>query len=326
MSVTALVVLGLVYYQLGIANPLSHSLGDIVAYKKQIAREARGENARVFICSGSSGLYGLRGDVVERYTGQRTINLAANAALGMMTFCDWVRGMAQPGDTVMLAFEYELYDWIDVNWDSRRESDQVVRFNTNYVDYVLAYEPSLFREMVWREKAKFLISLPNRRLFEGVYHTTRQVFKGNRPEVLAKGSGLNRNGDLVGVRIEQRPAHTGLDDRAKTLTLGLSPHPLGFDYLAAFLNWSRKHQIKVVATWPNLLRQPEYDGPIAQRSIKRITEFFAQQGVPILGTYQESLLPKEQFFDTIYHLVEDAAIARTERLMRHWNVTATAAL
>jgi hypothetical protein len=325
VGLAAMGVVGLVYYQLGTPNPLSISLGGIVAYKKKIAHEAKGSGAKILICAGSSGLYGLRGDVVERHTGQRTINLAANAALGMMTFCEWVQGMAEPGDTVLLAFEYELYDWIDVNWDSRRESDRVVRFNINYVDYVLAYEPTLFRAMTW-EKVKFFLSLPNRRLFEGVYQTALRSVKGKRSDLLDQAAGLNRNGDLDNVRVEQRPASAGLGDRAKVLTLGLTPQPQGFAYLSAFLTWCREHQVKVVATWPNLLRQPEYDEPIARRSIERITEFFTQNGVPILGTYQEALLPEEQFFDTIYHLVEDAAIARTERLMGHWKIENAPAL
>jgi len=59
------------------------------------------------------------------------------------------------------------------------------------------------------------------------------------------------------------------------------------------------------ALWPN--------GSAAEHRAE-IERFFAGLGVPVIGQYDDSLLPKDQFLDTIYHLTEEAARARTQKL------------
>jgi uncharacterized protein YozE (UPF0346 family) len=88
-----------------------------------------------------------------------------------------------------------------------------------------------------------------------------------------------------------------------------------FEALAAFIQQAQARHITVLATFPNVVRQPGYDGPVAQRSIETITNFYTSHGVTVVGTAQEAMLPIGQFYDTVYHLTHEAALQRTQRLI-----------
>ena len=71
----------------------------------------------------------------------------------------------------------------------------------------------------------------------------------------------------------------------------------------------------MLATFPNLCDRPDYRGPVGQRSASTIKDFFARNGVPVVGDYTDALLPEQEFLDTMYHPSEEAALARTQRLI-----------
>jgi hypothetical protein len=82
----------------------------------------------------------------------------------------------------------------------------------------------------------------------------------------------------------------------------------------AFCLWAEANHIRVLATFPNLLDDPSYHTPEAKEGIQILERFFGRLSVPVIGQYDDSLLPKDQFLDTIYHLTEEAARTRTQKL------------
>ena len=89
----------------------------------------------------------------------------------------------------------------------------------------------------------------------------------------------------------------------------------GFNRLASFIRWAKANQITVLATFPNTISRPEYDGPVGDATIKTITDFYRSQDVPVVGNARAAMLPFDQFFDTLYHLTHEAALERTQRLI-----------
>ena len=90
---------------------------------------------------------------------------------------------------------------------------------------------------------------------------------------------------------------------------------MGFPLIASFCAWAATNHIRVLATFPNLCDQPEYHSLTAQKMAEKIRAFFATLQVPVIGDYTDSLLPSDDFFDTNSHLTEEAARARTQRLL-----------
>ena len=84
--------------------------------------------------------------------------------------------------------------------------------------------------------------------------------------------------------------------------------------IQAFCRWADTNHVRVLATFPNLCDQPEYHNRTAEKVAQTIKDSFARLDVPMIGEYTNSLLPPDQFFDTYYHLTQEAALERTRRL------------
>ena len=129
---------------------------------------------------------------------------------------------------------------------------------------------------------------------------------------------IDAHGDMTGAIPEKRvanlPARTVLSG---VPAVGFPPLLPGFRAIREFCVWAKAHDIRVLATFPNLCHRSEYDAPAAKKMPVQFHELYGSLGVPVLGDVSESLLQEEQMFDTNYHPLRSAAIARTQRLLVH---------
>jgi hypothetical protein len=109
-------------------------------------------------------------------------------------------------------------------------------------------------------------------------------------------------------------ASARIERLASRLSFPMPDQTAGFTLIASFCRWAPEHQIRVLATYPNLLDQPKLHTDLARGNAHRIANFYKQLGVPVIGAYTDALLPPDQFFDTVYHLIDEAALSRTDRL------------
>ena len=73
-------------------------------------------------------------------------------------------------------------------------------------------------------------------------------------------------------------------------------------------------KIGIVAAYPNLMDRPQYRTEMGRQTAERILGFYRDQGVEVLSSYEQSLLPPGEFFDTEYHLRTEPAVRRTRLL------------
>jgi hypothetical protein len=156
--------------------------------------------------------------------------------------------------------------------------------------------------------------------------SNRGIFRGLknrlRPEVTRQEMGVydvryvDEWGDQTHhAQADRPPGREAFVQMKSVLSDGVPERPNGFASIESFCKWAQAHQIRVLATYPNLVDQPEYHLPAARQSAKTIQDFFSGLQVPMIGNYTDSLLRADQFFDTRYHLTEEAALARTRRLI-----------
>ncbi len=294
---------GAFYLNLGVHSNYSQWAAEINQKKRLLARQT--PPPRLLLVGGSGTLFGLSARELEAQTGWRTLNLGTHAALGTTYILREAQQLAKPGDTILLVLEYELYTYgkVDQGW-----ADALL------VDYLVARDPAFFHSLSLPEKWSVFMLTSNRRLIQGLKNRRRTERPLNDLGVYTAGC-INQWGDQTGHTQAARPSKPGPALQGKsTLAVGMPEHPNGFPVIAAFCAWARTHHIRVLATYPNLIDQPEYHGPVAQRTAEQIKSFFTRLGVPVVGEYTESTLPADQFFDTVYHLTEEAAQARTRRL------------
>ena len=294
------------YLNLGVSTGTSHWAFDLNQIKGRLAE--RTASPKLLLVGGSATLFGVSAREIQQQTGWRTVNLSTHAALGTTYILQLAQRAAKPGDTVLLVLEYELYNYgkVEQTW-----ADKLL------VDYLLARDPAFFHRLGLREQWTLFMLTSNSRLLEGLKNRLR----GERPFDDA-GMGvysirhLNEWGDLTRHTKEHRLVKRDAILRTNsTLGRGLSEHALGFAPIAAFCRWAQTNHIRVLAAFPNLCDRPDYHGPVAQRSARIIEDFFAGLGVPVIGDYTDALLPEEELLDTMYHPTEEAALARTQRLI-----------
>jgi hypothetical protein len=220
------------------------------------------------------------------------------------------RRLCRPGDVVLLAFEYELYNVGNLDGDTANEL---------LIHYVLAYDREYVLGLSLDRQIKLALLASGKRIWSGVLARFGKVKRDADENFLRHlSTDMNRNGDYTGGTPDKRPAVAAERETVCVpLTRGLPASPQGFPAIREFCEWARGGKITVLATFPNILRRPEYDSPAAERTLRQISDFYASLGVPLLGTAREAMFPEEQMLDTYYHPLRPVAIERTRSLLIH---------
>ena len=296
------VFVALLYTQLKI--PTYSSEWAHVVIQKKAALAAATPGPRLLLFGGSGTTFGLSAEEIEKQTGVRALNMGTHAGLGIEHILFWARKVARPGDTVLLVPEYELY----LSQGGYEPRD----------DYVLAYDAEFFHQMSLWDKIAMATRIPFKRIQKG-YHNKHHPESPPRPHppYTEGASYIDSYGDETGnLAVHRANNGPNMDLEAQILLNGLtSDHGRGFDFIRDFVLWARAHQIKVLATFPNIMHHPEYDSAKADSAIAKITGFYGSLGVPVVGTAREAMLPRDEFFDTYYHLTRESALIRTDRLV-----------
>jgi hypothetical protein len=297
------------YAVLGVPTINSRWAATVWEKKKRLAQEAQGP--RFLIVGGSSALFGIKARELEKVTGLRTINLGTHAGMGLYNVLRQARSVARPGDTLLLVLEYELYSSPKLGVD-RAEQEEL--------DYVLAHEPDVVRRLPLRQLCNVVMATPFKRLKVGIKNRLNPKRYTDEPDMgvysvqhidnwgdqdSERGPAKLRKGDLI-------PSFFGRGHFADQL--GSLPD------LEEFCRWAATNHIRVLATYPNLLDDPNYHTPEARAGIQIIEQSFARLGVPVIGHYEDALLPPEAFLDTRYHLTEAASVVRTQKLAEQLKV------
>lgn len=291
----------LLYTQLGQHTNSSSWAGELI--EKKVALAAAIPGPKLLIFGGSGTTFGVSAQRIQELTGVPSVNMGTHAGLNMDHILYLARKTARPGDTVLLAPEYELYASM-TEWEL-------------HDDYILAHDAAFFHQMSFFDKIYMATRIPFKRIQKG-FAVRRKPESPPRPHppYTDGASFINAYGDETGNPASERLLHaTNLDIRSTVLVNGLSSASgFGFDRIREFARWAKAHQVKVLATFPNIMQRAEYDGPKADAAFKTITDFYAELGIPVVGTARDAMMPPDDYFDTYYHLTREAAARRSERL------------
>lgn len=289
---------------LGVPTNLSRWAFDLNQKKRALAAQV--ESPKLLLVGGSGILFGISAREIESQTGYRTINLGVHAGLGTNYILREAQRLTKPGDILLLVLEYELY-----------KSGKVRRTGTDnlMLEYIVSRDPGFFHTLSPMEQWNLFMLTSNQRLLRGLKN---RLWPEADP---AFGVYNVRSIDRWGDQTHHAKADRGPEQREAVwrgepdLRNGLPQHPDGFASIESFCSWAHTQHIRVLATYPNLCDRPDYHLPAARQTAEKIRDFFSGLNVPVIGDYTDSLLPAEEFFDSDYHLTEEGALARTDRLI-----------
>lgn len=244
---------------------------------------------------GGSNLHeGLSAQRISETIAIPSFNFGLQAGLGPRLILHEAKKVLRPGDTAILVLEYSNYT--DDRWNEV-SSDVLFGCGEDY-----------FRQMGVLEKVEALLSLTPFRAFDLLSPRDAGAEGGptnTRDERTAKA----RYGD----RSSSEP--DTIDEATRRRLKLYQPMPIsirtdaeGPRAIAAFIDWARANDIKVVATWPNTIYFPAY---AHAAGFSQIANFYKGLGVSVIGKPLDAMYPTDLFHDTQYHLNATGISQRT---------------
>lgn len=284
-------------YRLDFGRPTGPSSWIDSLYAAKEAAAARAKPPRVLLGGGSSVLFGLRADVLARQWGVPVVNLGTHAGLDLDYLLRRLEPLLAPRDTLLLTLEYELYD---------RDPGA---FGTVLVDYLLARDPGYLKSLPLHRQVLAASGLTWDRALE----PWRAKPETAPAQAVYSIGSITPSGDILGNERARRSAMawTALA-AAKPVALAIRERNLA--RLGDFLERCRQRGVRVIAVAPPLMAHASYAQPRYAEGWRRLEDWYGSRGVPFLLAPPESLLPRDDFFDTRYHLVGEAADRYSRRL------------
>lgn len=287
--------------------------------KKEILSDST-PGPRIVIISGSNSLFGISGDVIEKKTGMKVVNLALHASLDIDYLAYILRRNIRSGDIVIAPLEYEYY---------RRDGTPTTWFVTNMLGWGGEYVKSLNIYDLVR-----LITFTNKdRVIEGIL-TGGDLKYAPLEEVIATTpasdfeykkylySSMDRYGSMqmsyydqgMLVRMErQQDKYEGM--------LSYGKKDLSFtDYarsgISKLKNITEASGGTFFVTWPASIKTKFFnrDDQQAIAFTKSIKENLESMHVRVLCDPFYANLDFKMFSDTIYHLNRTGSVIRSQRL------------
>ncbi len=289
----------LVFGQTG--RPLPGSLWVDSTMAKKQALAATIARPKIAIVAGSNALFGVRSPLLEQAWGRPAINLAVNAGLLLPLILEQAKPALHRGDIVLMPLEYPLFNY-------HGEINQVL------IDYLLSRRDLLLRQSPWTI-AQVVAETPLRRLFEG--------YRGLPADFRLSGLYGPHMIDRWGDQIDTDAAHRSAAWYAEALASPVRryghearPQAEGWALLRGFKSWADARGICLILLPPAFMRRPAYaDDPVERRFYQDLPERAKQNSLTYLGAPLDEMQAPDQFFNTDYHLIDDARIRFTQRII-----------
>jgi len=294
---------GLALAQLGSVTSSSSIVHEVYSAKSQV--EAEFNTPKLTVLSGSNSWFGVSCEQINAQLSVECFNGGTNAIVSVDYMLDYARDWLKPGDTALLALEYHNYEYDDV---PRRR----------YVDYLIARDPERFWSARLSRKLRILWAMPLSRLQEGIKIALVPAAQASEEKLSTlRDYPINRFGDRTD-NTEAAVTPEFKQKLAKINTLSLKSWTFSKPserYITSFLDWAEKNDVRVLATWPNIMKFDNFDGELEQAFVQDIAQFYQQAQIDVLGQPESFMYDKDFFYDSRYHPHAGGRQHRTQQLI-----------
>ncbi|MGH6927085.1 MAG: hypothetical protein ACREEV_02115, partial [Dongiaceae bacterium] len=163
----------LFHLELGTHTESSRGRCESVQLKRELVR--RVASPKLAVIAGSSAARGVNAEILSQVTGRQTVNFGLFAGIGPDVVLYEARRILKPGDTALIALEYNHFVSEGPSADA--------------IDYVLGCGREFFRLLPLAEKIRYVFSLPLSRVYRSLATPPAHASKGS------DGSPLTALGD-----------------------------------------------------------------------------------------------------------------------------------
>ncbi len=284
-----------VVIRFGASGNSKHYLG---AIQDKIERLQSCQGPRLVVVGGSNVAFGIHSPVMQQSFKMETVNLGLQASLGLSFQLECYLQHARSGDIVILSPEYHLLT-----------SSEQQQGNRLIIDYMLQQCPEARRYLIRSDQNTWKHFLDNDGLWmahQWVGRAFRSMRKENMNDQIYSRAGFNEFGDVV--------AHYG---RRPESLMPVGPVPPltaeSLDQTVAILNRfhddCRRQGVSVYFSYPPLMDSLYAD---CEDTIEQLHQSLLERlEIPLLNHPKQFAYPQDRFYDTAYHLNQEAGEART---------------
>ncbi len=277
---------------------LTHGLiGDALVKKRAYA--ALHKPPRVFLLGGSNIFYSFSCATIAKTLGETCVNYGTSFDVGLAYALEIVERDIQPGDTVVMGFEY--YTYLAPMETLRRGLSHPIR---------MTHDKSTLTQIGAEVTARTIFRFDARYVAEASVETVLAAM-GLRRRIAEVN--VTAAGDLQGMSADKARAFQPIlaaevfDIHRDLGTFRV--HPPARVLLTEAVARLRNKGVHVVATLPTLA-----EGYGAKSDVfAAIEAFFAGLDVPMAVLANHHVYPQSCFFDTHYHLNESCQIVHSEK-------------
>jgi hypothetical protein len=267
---------------------------------KKLAYARATPHPKLFIVAGSNARFSHSCAALEAALHRPCINMGIAADVALDWLLDKTRAQLAPGDLVYLPLEYDLYSRPRTQLETGM--DAAYRFRHD--------KPSLaVRGPEGIARAAFMFSLPT--LVQSIGEMSLQALGVQRRYNVDT---LDRQGDETGhdgaraipyLDVIRRTPQEMPDAQTMMHDADGSQVALG-----AFLDWCRAHGVVAMGGLPTVFD----DRPVPDAVIAPLKNFYARHGAGFLVLGNRSQYPRNDFYDSAYHLRQSAQIRHSQLL------------
>lgn len=290
----------LVFAQTSRPTAMSQWVYDV--YEKKTAAAQAIKEPKILIVAGSNALFGIDSKMLQNHFGKKVLNYGVNAGVMLPYTLHKAKEVIKPHDIVLLPLEYHMYTYDGIP-------------NEQMIDYIFSRDFQAFDTLTPKEQFLMLWNITPKRLYEGYKATGgTKVTQG-----LYGSHNINEFGDQLGA------TQAAKSDAIAAELAAHKPNDYGahytkdllmWDYLEQFVSWCKTQNVRVIFTPPTMLYFDEYKtDPKEKHFYQNIAHDIRKKGWQFLGNPYDYMYTKEHYFNTDFHLTNEARHIRTKRLV-----------
>lgn len=285
--------------QLGQPHPNNEWIIESIRYKQEIATAL--PSPKIVVLAGSGAMFGVNSTYLEETYGRPTVNLGVNAGISLPVILNSAANIIRPGDLVLLPLEYPLYN------REEAASSSLIHWANSY--------PSTFFQLPLKRALEVFAKTSFTRILEG--------YRGLPEGFIVSGDygveHLDEHGDQIRTeRARREERHWNFLNSLPAETYGKALQEGSFD-------WERlrrfRDELLAKGACPVFLPPPML---FQQSYVESLTEAHFYKALPHtaraerlfwLGRPIDTMREANDFFDTNFHLVDEARLDYTEQII-----------
>ena len=246
---------------------------------------------KVVFVGGSNVLFGVDSKQFSEITQQPALNFGCAAGMGPELILYHLDHFLNEGDTVVMRWEYGHYGF--------SRSGEV---NLTYLNLLVGSQSKFKASLPPLDQFRLNLSIPFAHVRKAFFthfnsYVSPEIYRCNWI-IDELGNIRNNVGNKLDSEMQLEP-HSGILNFNR---LSADAH----DIFCQFIDHCRKKGIKILVSWPNILDHPRYHDSIkAKKCFSSIQSFWESEGIKVVGSPYDYMLPVDLFYDTMYHLNSD---------------------